>query len=141
MMRPQHACELGETLLLRVGEAHIKRRAGVGDPLESGARLAHVVGPTRQPLERRGRRLVLRLLLPRFTRLHSRDAKLSHFAQRLFECRPVFRLVGRKFETGLERGDTGVGIRRHIFGARTMSMLEARTAISTRSVVTLLGIH
>ena len=89
MMRPQQVRQHLEAVLLGVVEALKKRRAGVGDMLQGGAGLGQVVGPLRQPLERRGRRLAL-LLLGRFPGLPPLHPQLRHVAQGLLEGRPVF---------------------------------------------------
>ena len=120
MMRPQHVSQDSEAVLLGIVEALIQRRAGVGDLLERGAGLGHGVGVPCEPVERRcgGCVLFARLLIGRLPGLHALHAQLRHVAQRLLESRPVFRLIGRELETGLERGDPCVGERRHILGAR-----------------------
>ena len=118
-VRPQHAGQPREALLLRIGQALIERLAGLGHFLQRRARLAHPVGALGQAIERAARRLALlrrrlsvrrRVALLR-SGLHALEAKLRRLAQRLLERRPVLGLVGRQFETGPERRDTGIGER------------------------------
>src|SRR6202034_1118949 len=82
MMRPQDARELLEPRLLRVVEARVQRLAGIGDALERGAGLGHVVGALRQPVERCNRRLA-RILLARLTGRDALGAQLCHVTQGL----------------------------------------------------------
>jgi len=104
MMRPQHAREPDETAFLIVVEALIERRTGVGDLLQSGAGLGHIVGALRQPLKRRARLL----LIAGLARLQPLDTQLNEIANGLLELRPVVGLVGRELELGFQSGDTRV---------------------------------
>jgi hypothetical protein len=98
-MRPKHPGKYLESILLRVIEALIKRSACVGDALKRGARFGHPVGTSLKPIERACRRgggtsSVIGVL----ARLPPFDAQLRQIAQRLFEYRPIFSLIGIQLE-------------------------------------------
>ena len=90
MMRPQHAREPDETAFLIVVEALIERRTGVGDLLQSGAGLGHIVGAPREPFKRRARLL----LIAGLARLQPLDAQLNEIANGLLELRPFLAWSG-----------------------------------------------
>ena len=115
--------------LLRVVEALIERRAGVGDVLECGAGFRHALGAPCEPVERRGGRRLVLLIGPGPVLLNLLEVELCGFTQRLLVGRPVFGLIGRQFKTGPERRDPGVGEGRQILNARTMPVLEAPLAV------------
>jgi hypothetical protein len=127
LMRPQNAPKHGKAAFLSVGETLVQRRARIGDVLESGTGLGHVVGPARHPIERRGRGRGRGRLIFRLTGLSALSSELDHVAQSLLECRPVLCLVGRQFEAGLERGDTRITERSDILGARLVALLGTGT--------------
>jgi hypothetical protein len=169
LMRPQHAGQHCEATFLILGQALIKRRAGVGDLLERGAHLAHGVSATAQPIEwRRRLRLCLTLslllalsllrlavTLPLRLRLHRRllpsglpgqhalNAQLSHVVQGGLERRPILGLVRRQFEPGLERGDARVGKGGNVVGTQAMMLMFGAGTVTkpTTTVETLLRIH
>jgi hypothetical protein len=97
-MRPKHPGEYLKSILLRVIEALIKRGACVGDALKRSARFGHPIGALFEPIEggrwRGGTFTVIGIL----ARLPPLDAQLRQIAQRLFEHRPIFSLIGIKFE-------------------------------------------
>jgi hypothetical protein len=134
LMRAQHAAQHREARLLLVVEARIKRRATIGDLLQRGATLRHGVGTLAHPVERTGRGLRLRLLRSLMI-LHALDPQLNHVAERRFECRPVFCLVGREFETRLQRGDACVGECIDVVSAHPVMMLGTGTAL-TKTIMT-----
>jgi hypothetical protein len=135
VVRPEKTRKHREAGLLGVVEALIKRRAGIGDLLERGARLAHVIGPTRHPIEWSGGSLRLRLLVSRLAGLHTLDPQLDHIAQGSLECRPVLRLVRREFESRLKRCDPRVSECGNVVSTEPVMLFGAGTAVTETTMV------
>jgi len=131
MMRPKHPGEYLKSILLRVIETLIKWGACVGDALKRGARFGHPVGAPIEPIERaRWRGGGTSAVMGVFARLPPLDPQLRQIAQRLFEHRPIFSLIGVKCEASPERRDSCIRERRHILGAQMIPLFKARSGIT-----------
>jgi hypothetical protein len=70
------------------------------------------------------------------TALDTLDSQLNHIAHGLFERRPVLRLVGREFQSCLERRNSRIGECGGVFGSQMMVlMFGAGTAIAVTTTV------
>src|SRR4051812_9291423 len=121
--------EYRETLFLRLIEALVERHCRVDDLLECGATLRHAFGAKFQPLNR------VTWPLGAGTGRETLGPHFGSVLQRFFERRPIFLLLRRQLEPGLERGDPRVGKGADILSARPPALAAGR------GVVTLLRRH
>src|SRR5689334_14585945 len=130
--RPHEAGEHGEAALLRVVEALVERRCGIGEPLERAAAGGHGGGTPLQALDRARRRLLVA------RRGQALDPHLRHLAQRLLERRPALFLIRIELETGVQRRDARIGKRGEILRIRPPiagALHVARAAVAARRVI------
>lgn len=100
MMRPKHPGKYLESILLRVIETLIKRGACVGNALKRSTGFGHPLGAPVEPIERsRWRGSGTSTVMGILARLAPLDPQLRQIAQRLFEHRPIFGLIGVKCES------------------------------------------
>jgi hypothetical protein len=97
-------------LLLPLVQGLVQRLRGIGELLERRCRSGHQVGAASQSLDRVRRRHRISRRLP---------ALIPHFdevADRQLEGAPVFLLVRRQLQSGLQTGDTGIEKCRAVVG-------------------------
>jgi hypothetical protein len=107
-----------EALLLAIVEALVKRINGIGEALKSRRLRCHRIGALAQTLNHIAltwRSLRWTLHVAKF--MDMLGALFGALAQRAFDSRPIFLLVGGEPQSCFQRGDARIGKRGDILGA------------------------